>query len=236
MKKILIFSFLFLILFNQELFSQKEKEIKGKASVGIFSGISLNTNSFEFDDKNNFLDTSYSNDTKSSFNLGMYVIYDFTRNFGLKLQGQYTGKGGISTVNVLYGTSLTPIERSYKSSISYLQFSLLPQVNFPFSELTDESKAFLNAGGYLSFMLSAWEYMDSETLYQSLNLDKDISNSLSGTDAGFIFGGGLIYKGFLIDIRYDLGVTDIVDDPDLKNILSIKNSSINFSIGWTGGF
>lgn len=226
---------LLMILFSPELFSQQEKSGIGKASIGFFSGISLNTNSYEFDDKNNFLDTSYSNDIKTSFNIGMNVTYDFARNFGLKLQGQYTSKGGITKVNTLYGASLTQIERVYRSSINYLQFSLLPQVNLPFSELTDESKAFFNAGGYLSVKLSAWEYLESETTYQSLNLDKDISNSLTGTDAGFIFGGGIIHKSFFIDIRYDLGLTNIVDDPDLKDILSIKNSSINFSIGYTGG-
>ena len=235
MKKIFNICFLFMFLFSQILFSQQEKSFKGKASIGIFSGISLNTNSYEFDDKDNFLDTSYSNDIKTSFNIGMNVTYDFTKYFGLKLQGQYTSKGGISTVNTLYGSSLTQIERKYKSSIGYLQFSLLPQVNLPFSELTDESKAFFNAGGYLSVKLSAWEYLESETTYQSLNLDKDISNSLTGTDAGLIFGGGIIHKNFFLDIRYDLGLTNIVDDPDLKDILSIKNSSINFSIGYIGG-
>lgn len=207
-----------------------------KMSFGIFSGVSLNTNSYTYETGGNYLDTSYSNNVKTAFNIGMFASYDFERNFSIKLQGQYTNKGGINNINTYSSTDLTYIERSYRNTINYLQFSLLPQLNLPFSKNSNESKAYFNAGGYLSAMLSASEKIENQTVYQYLDTERDISNSLAGTDAGLIFAGGIVYKGFLIDIRYDLGLTNIVDDPNFNDALNITNSSINFSIGWTGGF
>lgn len=223
---------LFLFLFTSTVFPQQNQ----KTSYGIFSGVSLNTNSYEFEDKNNLIDTSYSNSTKAAFNLGVFVIYDFTDNFGVKLQGQYANKGGITKVNTFYSSDLTMIERTYTNTINYLQFALLPQLNLSFNKNSPDSKSYFNAGGYLSIKLSATESIENQTLYQNLNTEKDISNSLTGTDAGLIFGAGIIYKGFLLDIRYDLGLSNIVGLDNVSDVLSIKNRSINISVGWTGGF
>ena len=223
---------LFLFLFTSAASPQQDQ----KTSFGIFSGVSLNTNSYEFEDNNNLFDTSYSNSTKAAFNIGMFVTYDFSVNFGIKFQGQYTNKGGISKVNTYYSNDLTMIERTYTNTINYLQFALLPQLNLLFNKNSPDSKSYFNAGGYLSVKLSATESIDNQTLYQYLNTEKDISNSLSGTDAGLIFGAGIIYKGFLLDIRYDLGLSNIVGLDNVSDVLSIKNRSINISVGWTGGF
>ena len=210
---------LFLFIFSSAAFSQQNQ----KTSFGIFSGVSLNTNSYEFEDNNNLFDTSYSNSTKTAFNLGMFVIYDFDVNFGIKFQGQYANKGGVTKVNTFYSNDLTMVERTYTNTINYLQFALLPQLNILFNKNSPDSKAFLNIGGYLSIKLSATESIENQTLYQYLNTEKDISKSLSGTDAGLIFGAGIIYKGFLLDIRYDLGLSNIVGIEDVSDVLSIKS-------------
>lgn len=231
MKNTFRITVLLLFLITEPAFPQQEK-----MSFGIFSGVNLSTNSYTYETGSNYLDTSYSNDVKTGFNLGMFAAYDFERNFSVKLQGQYTNKGGITDINTYSSTDLTYIERSYRNTINYLQFSLLPQLNLPFSKSSNESKAYFNAGGYLSVKLSASEKIENQTVYQYLDTERDISNSLTGTDAGLIFAGGIVYKGLLIDIRYDLGLTNIVDDPDFNDALDISNNSINFSIGWTGGF
>ena len=230
MKKIFIFQFLLVLLYASVVLPQS-----GKTGIGIFSGVSLNTNSFSIEDDNNLLDTSYSNDNKAAFNLGLFFTYDFTENFSMKIQGQYANKGGITNVSTFYANETTLIERTYTNSLSYLQFSLLPQFNLPFSKKSPGDRAYVNAGGYLSFKLSASESIESQTLLQYQNTDKDISKDISGTDAGLIFSAGIVYKGFLLDVNYELGLSNIVEDPDLKDALSIKNRSINFSIGWTGG-
>lgn len=231
MKTFIMLPVLFLFLFTSQAFPQN-----GKYGFGIFSGVSLNTNSYEFDNGNELFDTSYTNDIKTAFNLGLFINYGFSDNFGVKLQGQYTNKGGITKVNSFYSTDLTLIERTYTNTINYFQFSLLPVFNLPFNKNSTNEKAYFNVGGYLSFKLSATESIENQTLLQYLDLEKDISSSISGTDAGLIFGAGIIYKGFLLGIRYDLGLSNIVDIQDIEDVLSIKNRSLNFSIGWTGGF
>ncbi|MBK7253052.1 MAG: PorT family protein [Ignavibacteria bacterium] len=230
MKKFLMFLILFLLLFSSDAFTQNEK-----ASIGIFSGINLNSNSFEFDDEKNFMDTSYSNDTKTNFSMGVFAMYDIAKNFGIRIQGQYINKGGITKVNTYTGNNLTPIERSYRNSINYIQFSFFPQFNLPLDEKKSKSKAYINAGGYLSVKLSAKEYITYSTDYEEMSIEKDISNSIKGSDAGLIFGAGLVYGEFLIDVRYDLGLTNITEEAVLKDFLKIKNRSINISVGWTGG-
>ncbi|MDQ3019784.1 MAG: PorT family protein [Bacteroidota bacterium] len=231
MKNNFTFPFLFIFLFSLTAYSQQEN-----GSFGIFSGISLNTNSYDFEFGNSYLDTSYTNDIKTAFNIGAFVLYDFVKNFGLKFQGQYTNKGGTTKVPGYFGTNLTAITRTYKNTIHYLQFSLLPQLNLPFDSKAVSNKVYFNAGGYLSAKLSATETIDNQTFLQQLIIERDISNSLTGTDAGVIFSAGVVYSSFMLDIRYDLGLTNIVDDPNLKDILNIKNRSINFSIGWRRGF
>lgn len=235
MKNYLMLLILFLFLFSKDAFTQNEK-----ASIGIFSGINLNSNSFEFDDDKNFMDTSYSNDTKTNFSFGMFVIYDFVKNFSIRIQGQYIKKGGITNVNTNYGgNNLTPVNRSYRNSISYFQFSFIPQVNLPLNEKETKSRVYINAGGYLSVKLSANEYITYKRNYlfspEELSTEKDISNSIKGSDAGLVFGAGIVYGKFLIDVRYDLGLTNITKEESLKDFLKIKNRSINISVGWTGG-
>lgn len=223
---------MYLLIVTSGALSQEEK-----MSYGIFSGVSLNTNSYDYETGSSYLDTSYTNDTKAAFNLGMYVMYEFVRNFSLKFQGQYTNKGGKTNNNTFYDESnTTGISRTYTNTINYLQFSLLPQLNLPFSKSTEESKAYFNAGGYFSFKLSASENIYSNTYFQQLNIDKDISGQVLKSDAGLIFAGGVIYKGFLLEVRYDLGLTNVADDPKIKDAVNIKNNSLNFSLGWTGGF
>lgn len=221
----------FLFLFQLDAFPQQ-----GKRSYGIFSGVSLNTNSLSLETGNDYLDTSYSNSIKPAFNIGMYAMYDFAPNFGVKLMGQYTNKGGITYMDTYTTSDVTSIERSYRNTINYIQFSLLPQLNLPFSQKSPESKFYFNAGGYLSFKLSASENIYSHTYLQELTIDKDISHNIAGSDAGLIFGAGIIYKSFLFDLRYDLGLSNVVGNPDLQDVMDINNRSINFSIGYTGGF
>lgn len=224
MKKFLMFLILFLLLFSSDAFTQNDN-----ASIGIFSGINLNSNSFEFDDEKNFMDTSYSSETKTNFSMGVFAMYDIAKNFGIRIQGQYINKGGITKANTY------TIERSYRNSINYIQFSFFPQFNLPLNEKKSKSKAYINAGGYLSVKLSAKEYITYSTDYEEMSIEKDISNSIKGSDAGLIFGAGLVYGEFLIDVRYDLGLTNITEEAVLKDFLKIKNRSINISVGWTGG-
>ena len=226
MKNIIIALILFLFLYASNAIPQESK-----GSFGIFSGITLNTNSYSYDDKNNYLDTSYTSKIKTSFSVGMLVMYDFVRNFGIRMQGQYTKKGGKKNFQIYTGTTL--VERAYNNSINYFQFSLLPQFNLPFSEKDYENKVYLNAGGYISFLIGAKEYITDD---QEAEQEKDIKESLKASDAGLIFGIGIIAGHFILDVRYDLGLTDIANEALAKDFLKIKNRSINISVGYKGGF
>ncbi|MCX6160965.1 MAG: hypothetical protein NTV87_06475, partial [Ignavibacteriae bacterium] len=89
MKKYFALLILILLFCSSDVYTQQEK-----GSYGIFSGVSLNTNSFNYSFGSTFMDTSFTNDIKPAFNIGAFLTYDIIENFSIKLVGQYTNKGG----------------------------------------------------------------------------------------------------------------------------------------------
>jgi hypothetical protein len=51
---------------------------------------------------------------------------------------------------------------------------------------------------------------------------------VKSTDFGWIFGGELAIKNFLLGVRYDMGISQIVDDPNRN----LKNESIMATLGF----
>jgi hypothetical protein len=222
-----LLAYLLLVLFFSELsYSQKVG-----LSYGVFTGMNLATNYYTYEIPDENSDASFRNDPRTVFSIGGFISASFTKNFEGRFQLQYADKGGIVEVNVLPSQTFT-------NTIQYLQFSILPQLNLPIGDSLENSKVFAIAGGYFSTLLKAKEKIESETSLQNqqLTTEKKVTDKLNSSDLGLIFGGGIVYKGFLIEVRYDLGLSDIVKDPDVEKVLSISNSSINFTVGYTGGF
>lgn len=213
MKNHLIISMMFLSLLTSGAFSQESK-----LRLGIIGGISVSNLSYNFDGKSDFLDTSFSNTPKVHISIGTFLLYDFVKNFGLKFQGQYTIKGGVTDATM-----------SYNSVIGYIQLSLLPQYNLPIKGDYD-NRFYFNAGGYLALNTGAHE----DVTFGSYEETRKLDNSLKGNDAGLMFGIGIIAEKFILDISYSHGLTNIVEDQDNAGFLSIKNRSLNFSIGFNG--
>ena len=229
-----LLAYLLLVLFSSELsYSQKVG-----LSFGVFTGINLSTNYYTYEIPDENSDASFRNDPRTVFSIGGFISASFTKNFEGRFQLQYADKGGVVEINVLPSQNVTSLTRTFTNTIQYLQFSLLPQLNLPIGESLDNSKVFAIAGGYFSTLLKAKENIESETSLQNqqLTTEKKVTDKLNSSDMGLIFGGGVVYKGFLIEVRYDLGLSDIVKDPDVEKVLSISNNSINFTVGYTGGF
>jgi hypothetical protein len=81
----------------------------------------------------------------------------------------------------------------------------------------------LFAGPAIGFMLSAEEVYDGES--------EDISDEVTGTDFGVVFGGGLEFKAgravLTLDVRYDMGLTDV----EASDELQVKNKTVSVMIG-----
>ena len=65
------------------------------------------------------------------------------------------------------------------------------------------------------------------------DIDLDIKDSLKGIDFGLNFGLGYqLDNGLNFAARYNLGLTDLNDDPDFLGDFEAKNSVIQLSVGY----
>lgn len=183
-----------------------------KLGYGLLAGVSLNNNSFDLDFPEDYLDYSFSSEYRATVAVGAFANSIFARNFGLKLMGNYANKGGKTNVSLTSSNNVTAVQRSYVSSLEYFQFSLIPELLIPFEETT-QSNVHFSAGGYYSFLLSASEkFTTDNSLSLEYTIQRDIMDELSGSDAGLVFGAGLNYRHFLLEIIYNLGLSNIVKD------------------------
>ena len=66
------------------------------------------------------------------------------------------------------------------------------------------------------------------------DIDLDIKDSLKGIDFGLNFGLGYqLDNGLNFAARYNLGLTDLNDDPDFLGDFEAKNSVIQLSVGYS---
>lgn len=225
MKKFIFVFFLFLLV----SFKLNAQGI----SYQFFGGGNMSYYSVNYDFGIRGMDTSFTTDSKFSFNLGFAAKYDFIKMLGLRLEAQYVRKSGkISTNKIGTSTGLTAVQRTYDSYSDYLQLGLLPQVNLP---VITKSNIYLTAGPYYSFALESKEAITEQSLFQTRNYSKDISSNLKSYDAGIIMGIGLEYLestgvGITGGFRYSAGIQNILNIPD-KDKISMRNNSFNFNIG-----
>ncbi len=215
MKTGLAISVLLLSILSCPVYSQQSN-----FRMGLLGGASINRLLYNFDDESGFLDASYSGKYRAAFSFGIFAEYEHTNNLGLKLQLNYTIKGGILEKTV-----------RYDNRVRYFQFSLLPQYDIHILENEYDDIFYLNAGGYMAFMVQSVESI----LYNGNETERLITSRIKGTDAGLSFGIGIIARHFIIDASYSHGLSNILADSVHSDLLSIKNMNFIFSIGYGGG-
>jgi hypothetical protein len=79
----------------------------------------------------------------------------------------------------------------------------------------------------------------------ALSYEYDVTDGMKTLDYSLVFGGGIDYKHFCFDVRYTLGLANIVDAAKVNEITgaesgdfyylegdpSIKNTNISFMFG-----
>ena len=169
-------------------------------SVGTRQGFSVSTLSKIGDLYDNV-------DLTTSYTGGVFALVPVKGNFTFQPELNYIRKGRNS------GTSLTANSEESKCLFNYVQVPLLARYTMPAAG-GNSCRYFLNAGPYASALLNtSIKLIDGS----ELNDDK-VTDNHSHTDIGLIFGGGLefpVNKAKLsFDIRYDMGLTNLNDQPD----------------------
>ena len=198
-------------------------------SIGIRGGLTLASYSRDVNFGSTILDESLSSGSIPRVTGGVAFNVKMINYFGLQFEGMLVNKGGVVEANTLSGQNLTPVNRNYTTNLDYIQFALIPKF------IIDQTPGFGFFGGaglYAAFLTNAKEEVQASTFQQSLTTGRDISNSIKGTDFGFLVTGGVQISSFVIEGRYSAGFVNIISDPSLNQNISAKNGVVTFIIGY----
>lgn len=168
-------------------------------------------------------------DLKSSlgFTLGVGFNFPINKMFSVQPELSFVQKGFKEEAGFSEGALTVKAEDTYK--INYLELPVLARATFG-----SNTKFFLNAGPSFGFGLGGKYKYDFSVSYQGQaesnsgdakikfgDNDDEESEDIyvdNRIDLGLQFGGGVIIADkVMIDIRYGLGLSDLIDDQKSKN-------------------
>ena len=180
--------------------------------LGIKAGVSMATYKWTDEAASKSL-------TKPVF--GVFFAYNINRNFAIQPEIYYLTQGG--TWEEVYDSTTY----KYVDYDNYLHIPVLAKYRFmPDKKLTP----ILFAGPAMGFLLSAhYKYF----LDGVEEWDKDVKSYLKKTNFSVVFGGGVEYKMdklmLILDVRYDLGLTNIDGLNDPTDALKLR--ALMFMVG-----
>lgn len=152
-------------------------------------GIKGGLNVFTIHANNN---TSY--DTRKSVNLGLLAHIHLSRQIAFQPELVYSGQGAKFTIAGITTTV----------KMDYINVPLLLQYMF-------DNGFRIEAGPQVGFLASAKS--------EASNINTDVKNSFKSVDFGLGLGIGYIHppSGFGVDARYNLGLSNINDNSNVKS-------------------
>jgi hypothetical protein len=191
----------------------------GVTGKGLKLGFGIANISTEYQELNDFLDS------RMGFSGGVFLTYRLNRQFAVQPEILYVTKGAEKDF-FFFNAHLN---LDYFEIPVLLKFDFMPDGKFHPN---------LFAGPALDVLLASKFHIIGEAY--------DIKEYTTSTDFGLVFGGGVDYKRVTFDIRYTLGLTNIVDAADKINEAtgaepgdsyylagnpSVKNTNVSFMVG-----
>lgn len=161
---------------------------------------------------------------RTGFLIGGYALVDLAGPLAIQPELRYIQKGfGYDLTASFQGQSQTA---SGSLNLSYLDIPVLARVDLPFGGALSPH---LIAGPRVGINLSAES--ESPSLNGGGSETTDVSDSVSGTDFGLELGAGLSVSTVTVDLRYGLGLSNIVDAEGAD--VSLSNRSLMVTAGLT---
>jgi len=160
---------------------------------------------------------------------GGFLAININKMFTLQPEVYYLTKGGVwdEDLEPVIFLSSVGVNYLWEDTLNYLHIPLLLKVN-----LLPEGKVIplLFAGPAVNFLLSSNKKLTIDgTIVEDRSFDELKKNDLS-----FVFGGGVEIPldkiKLIFDVRYDLGLSNIVRD-EFADDWSIKNKVLMFVAG-----
>ena len=135
---------------------------------------------------------SETSDNKLGFTGGLFVEKPFSDMFSLQFEALYVQKGGDDSDEVIGDGTLT---------LSYVDVPVLLKVNIP---LDGDISPFIYGGGFAGYLIDATAEGNGESM--------DVGDFFEDLNYGLMFGAGVSFGMAHVDIRYDMGLANLIDD------------------------
>lgn len=148
-------------------------------------------------------------DSKFNFTFGLFGEFMLSDKIGLQPELEFSGQG------FKYDVEDGGVTVEYKQKLGYINIPVLANVYLG-------ENFFIQAGPYLGILTSA-----KQSVSGTLSLtDEDNKDDFQSTDFGAKVGIGANAGKFNFGVRYQLGLSDIVEDA------SVKNRVLQFAVGF----
>ncbi len=140
------------------------------------------------------MEFSETSDNKMGFTGGLYVNKPLSDMFSLQFEALFVQKGGEDS-DMDFGDD--------KLTLSYVDIPVLLKVNIP---LDGDITPYVYGGGFAGYLIDASSDENGETF--------DVGDAFDDLNYGVAFGAGVSFGMFNVDVRYDMGLANIMDMDD----------------------
>jgi hypothetical protein len=165
-------------------------------SAGVQGGINISNVSFTAGDPEEGV-PDFKSRTLPVF--GAFVARDFNEKVGLQIDVLYSQKGTKASITDGIDTF------TFEATVHYIEVPVLIRANFPGS---GSMKGRVFGGPSFAFDVSD----DTKTTFNGVEFDDEEETEFKSTDFGFVIGGAVQFGKVFVDVRYNWGLINIVDD------------------------
>lgn len=219
MKKLFLLSYIFIL-------ALLIKPLNAQVQVGVQAGINLTDL--------NLTQEGFKTAIRTRAILGGILTYNFSPVLGLQVEPAYVQKG--AEVNFSIIESGVTIDAEATISADYVDIPVLLKASF----VAGPIKPYLIAGGSVAFLLGDVKLKIDKATINGQDVtdmipsdEREQTLKTKSTDYILSFGGGISIPVGLLNVfiegRYDLGLTDLNDDP--ADDTKIKSRGIQIKAG-----
>ena len=182
------------------------------AQVGVLVGLNVANVDFDVSDTS----VSVNGDSRTGFVAGLSFNMPIQQMFSVEVDALFAQKG----------TKFSATEGGFtdtaKINLNYVDIPVLAKVNVTGSAPVG---VHLLAGPSFNFKVS--EKFDPEDA-------ADSEDSIEKMETALVFGGGVHVGAFRVDLRYGIGLTNIVKDSASEGFITGKNRVFSILVGFGG--
>ena len=182
------------------------------AQVGVLVGLNVANVDFDVSDTS----VSVNGDSRTGFVAGLSFNMPIQQMFSVEVDALFAQKG----------TKFTATESGFtdtaKVNLNYVDVPVLAKINATGSAPVG---VHLLAGPSFNFKVS--ESFDPEDA-------ADSDDSIEKMETALVFGGGVHMGGFRVDLRYGIGLSNIIKDSASDGFLTGKNKVFSILVGFGG--